>query len=172
MSAVTLNHTHDASARSWLASANAEGSDFPIQNLPFGVFLLAAAMPVVLWHRPMAMVIEDFRFDVEYFVTGWTAYVLIALGLLFFGARAANAVSHIVAARVRLGGRGSGPRPGGVPRGVPRGRRGVPRAQHRQLRALELRVRMSAMRGELVTDVAPLVIEVPTNWKANNPKVR
>jgi hypothetical protein len=41
-------------------------------------------MPVVLWHRPMAMVIEDFRFDVEYFVTGWTAYVLIAVGLLFF----------------------------------------------------------------------------------------
>jgi fumarylacetoacetase len=34
----TLNHTHDASARSWLASANAEGSDFPIQNLPFAVF--------------------------------------------------------------------------------------------------------------------------------------
>ena len=26
-------------------------------------FLLAAAMPVVLWHRPMAMVIEDFRFE-------------------------------------------------------------------------------------------------------------
>ena len=42
-----------------------------------GGFLLAAAMPVVLWHRPMAMVIEEFRFDVEYFVTGWTAYGLI-----------------------------------------------------------------------------------------------
>ena len=35
---MTLNHTHDAGARSWLASANAEGSDFPIQNLPFAVF--------------------------------------------------------------------------------------------------------------------------------------
>jgi len=33
-----LNHTHDASARSWLESANAAGTDFPIQNLPFGVF--------------------------------------------------------------------------------------------------------------------------------------
>ncbi|MEN9888376.1 MAG: fumarylacetoacetase [Pseudomonadota bacterium] len=33
-----LNITHDPSARSWLASANAAGSDFPIQNLPFGVF--------------------------------------------------------------------------------------------------------------------------------------
>ncbi|MES2512417.1 MAG: fumarylacetoacetase, partial [Pseudomonadota bacterium] len=33
-----LNHTHDASAKSWLASANAAGCDFPIQNLPFAVF--------------------------------------------------------------------------------------------------------------------------------------
>ena len=34
----TLNHTHDATVRSWLASANASGGDFPIQNLPFAVF--------------------------------------------------------------------------------------------------------------------------------------
>lgn len=33
-----LNHTHDANTRSWLESANAPGTDFPIQNLPFGVF--------------------------------------------------------------------------------------------------------------------------------------
>ena len=33
-----LNHTHDAGRRSWLASANADGGDFPIQNLPFAVF--------------------------------------------------------------------------------------------------------------------------------------
>lgn len=33
-----LNRTHDASVRSWVASANLPGSDFPIQNLPFGVF--------------------------------------------------------------------------------------------------------------------------------------
>ncbi len=33
-----LNHTHDANARSWLESANAPGTDFPIQNLPLGVF--------------------------------------------------------------------------------------------------------------------------------------
>jgi fumarylacetoacetase len=32
------NHTHDPRARSWLASANLEGTDFPIQNLPFAVF--------------------------------------------------------------------------------------------------------------------------------------
>ncbi len=41
-------------------------------------------MPVILWHRPMAMIAEDFRLDAEYLVTGWTAYTLIGLGLLFF----------------------------------------------------------------------------------------
>jgi fumarylacetoacetase len=33
-----LNHTHDPAARSWVASANQTGGDFPIQNLPFCVF--------------------------------------------------------------------------------------------------------------------------------------
>ena len=33
-----LDHTHDPAARSWLDSANEAGCDFPIQNLPFGVF--------------------------------------------------------------------------------------------------------------------------------------
>ena len=33
-----VNATHDASRRSWVASANAAGADFPIQNLPFGLF--------------------------------------------------------------------------------------------------------------------------------------
>ena len=34
----TLNETHDPSLRSWVESANVDGTDFPIQNLPFGVF--------------------------------------------------------------------------------------------------------------------------------------
>ena len=33
-----LNETHDPALRSWVASANLAGSDFPIQNLPFAVF--------------------------------------------------------------------------------------------------------------------------------------
>ncbi len=33
-----LNKTHDPSRKSWVESANDAGSDFPIQNLPFGVF--------------------------------------------------------------------------------------------------------------------------------------
>ena len=32
------NETHDPGARSWVESANAKNSQFPIQNLPFGVF--------------------------------------------------------------------------------------------------------------------------------------
>jgi fumarylacetoacetase len=33
-----LNHTHNPAASSWVASAQAPGCDFPIQNLPFGIF--------------------------------------------------------------------------------------------------------------------------------------
>ncbi|MDH6229755.1 fumarylacetoacetase [Mesorhizobium soli] len=33
-----LNETHDPHLRSWVASANLDGTDFPIQNLPHGVF--------------------------------------------------------------------------------------------------------------------------------------
>jgi len=35
---IELNHTHDVGARSWVASANAPGCDFPIQNLPYAMF--------------------------------------------------------------------------------------------------------------------------------------
>ena len=33
-----INATHDSAWRSWVASANLEGTDFPVQNLPFGRF--------------------------------------------------------------------------------------------------------------------------------------
>src|SRR4051812_31927965 len=35
---IELNATHDTARRSWVESANVPGTDFPIQNLPFGVF--------------------------------------------------------------------------------------------------------------------------------------
>jgi fumarylacetoacetase len=35
---MALNRTHDPELRSWVESANEPASDFPIQNLPFGVF--------------------------------------------------------------------------------------------------------------------------------------
>jgi len=34
----SIDATHDPALRSWVESANAAGVDFPIQNLPFGVF--------------------------------------------------------------------------------------------------------------------------------------
>ena len=36
--AITLDATHDAATQSWVESANAADTDFPIQNLPFGRF--------------------------------------------------------------------------------------------------------------------------------------
>src|SRR5229473_3573634 len=33
-----LDETHDPALKSWVESANAPGCDFPIQNLPFGIF--------------------------------------------------------------------------------------------------------------------------------------
>lgn len=34
----SIDETHDPGLRSWVSSANDPGTDFPIQNLPFGVF--------------------------------------------------------------------------------------------------------------------------------------
>jgi len=42
-----INETHDPNARSWVESANQPGSDFPIQNLPLGVFDRGKAMTCV-----------------------------------------------------------------------------------------------------------------------------
>jgi len=39
----SLDFTHDASLNSWVASANSPDCDFPIQNLPLGVFRRAAS---------------------------------------------------------------------------------------------------------------------------------
>src|SRR4026207_2187641 len=33
-----MNATHDPELRSWVESANDPATDFPIQNLPFGIF--------------------------------------------------------------------------------------------------------------------------------------
>ncbi|OEZ28487.1 fumarylacetoacetase [Variovorax boronicumulans] len=38
-----LNATHDPKLRSWVAAANVAGTDFPIQNLPFGRFRAAGS---------------------------------------------------------------------------------------------------------------------------------
>jgi fumarylacetoacetase len=38
-----LNQTHNPDAQSWIPAANAESTDFPLQNLPFGVFVPRAS---------------------------------------------------------------------------------------------------------------------------------
>lgn len=40
---VQLNETHNPALRSWVNSANSSDTDFPIQNLPFGVFRRAGS---------------------------------------------------------------------------------------------------------------------------------
>jgi fumarylacetoacetase len=55
-----VNETHDPAARSWVASANQSGADFPIQNLPLGAFRRTAA------EQPRAgMAIGDRVLDLE-----------------------------------------------------------------------------------------------------------
>jgi fumarylacetoacetase len=43
---MTVDATHDPALRSWVASAQAAGTDFPIQNLPLGAFRLAGSAAV------------------------------------------------------------------------------------------------------------------------------
>jgi hypothetical protein len=49
-----------------------------------GLAALGAAglLPVLLWHRAIGLVASDFRLELDYLVTGWTGYGLIATGLL------------------------------------------------------------------------------------------
>ena len=35
---INVNETHDINLKSWVESANAPDTDFPIQNLPFCIF--------------------------------------------------------------------------------------------------------------------------------------
>jgi hypothetical protein len=52
------------------------------QLLGLAGLMCAAALPWVLWHRAIAVMASDFRLDVDYLVTGWLGYALIAVGLL------------------------------------------------------------------------------------------
>ena len=45
-------------------------------------FLLAAALPVLLFHRAIGDIAAAYEFNVSYF-SGWTPWVLILLGLVF-----------------------------------------------------------------------------------------
>jgi hypothetical protein len=47
-------------------------------------FVVALFLPIVLWHRVIAGIASDFRFDLNYLLTGWSPWVLMLLGLAFF----------------------------------------------------------------------------------------
>jgi hypothetical protein len=44
-------------------------------------FVIAAALPVVLWHRVVGEIASEFELSLRYLVTGWSPWVLMALGL-------------------------------------------------------------------------------------------
>lgn len=44
-------------------------------------FLVAAALPILLWRHVIAGIASEFRVDVRYLITGWSPWVLMALGL-------------------------------------------------------------------------------------------
>lgn len=53
-----IDKTHDPALRSWVESANRDGCDFPIQNLPLGVFRVAGEQ-----RRRVGVAIGDFILD-------------------------------------------------------------------------------------------------------------
>jgi fumarylacetoacetase len=64
---IPLNETHDPARRSFVESANAPGCDFPIQNLPFGIFRPAPGQP-----PRVGVAIGDQILDVSRIATSFT----------------------------------------------------------------------------------------------------
>jgi fumarylacetoacetase len=60
------NETHDPKLASWLDSANTSETDFPIQNLPFGIFTRSGAVDI---SAHVGVAIGDSILDVEAAVT-------------------------------------------------------------------------------------------------------
>src|SRR4028118_2209652 len=57
---INVNETHDLKLKSWIESANAPETDFPIQNLPFCVFSRADSYE----NTRIGVAIGDFILDV------------------------------------------------------------------------------------------------------------
>jgi hypothetical protein len=47
-------------------------------------FVAAFALPILLWHDVVSAIASEFTIDAEYLVTGWSPWLLMALGLLCF----------------------------------------------------------------------------------------
>jgi hypothetical protein len=54
------------------------------RRIEFASFASAFALPLVLWHHTIAEIASGFRFQLDYLVTGWAPWVLMALGLACF----------------------------------------------------------------------------------------
>ena len=44
----------------------------------------ALALPIVLWRRTIADIASEFQLDANYFITGWSPWVLMGIGLACF----------------------------------------------------------------------------------------
>jgi fumarylacetoacetase len=69
-----IDHTHDPNLKSWVESANRDGCDFPIQNLPLGAFQIAGDA------RPrLGVAIGDFILELGEWLAGTTLNEYVAL---------------------------------------------------------------------------------------------
>jgi hypothetical protein len=68
--------------------------------MPLFAFVCAAVVPVALWHHAIAAIAADFRLDPGY-LTGWTGFGLIAVGLLLLVRSCAPSAYRRAAASTR-----------------------------------------------------------------------
>jgi fumarylacetoacetase len=78
-----LDATHDPRLQSWLASANADGCDFPIQNLPYGRFRRAGSGEV--WRIGVAIGDQVLDLKLAAAARGWDAPIAAMLEPLAAG---------------------------------------------------------------------------------------
>ena len=104
---ITLNETHDPARRSFVGSANVPDGDFPIQNLPFGVFRPAAGMPprvgVAIGDQILDVAPAAAFFDGEAAAAARACAAPQLNGLMALGAAAASALRRALSRALRAG---------------------------------------------------------------------
>jgi len=78
-----LDHTHDPAASSWVASAQAAQSDFPLQNLPYGRFRPAGSTQA--WRIGVAIGDQILDMAAARHATAWPVGLLPLLDALAAG---------------------------------------------------------------------------------------
>lgn len=59
------------------------GPDRAARRMAACGYAAAAVIPVVLWHGLVLDLAQGFRLEAGYLVTGWTPWLLLAVGMLF-----------------------------------------------------------------------------------------